>query len=441
MLFGVNDAGAATIDGAADGGTVANDSRAETTGTADSMAEEQVDLAVQQYLQKIQELEFNGGVYQPDLAETLAGLGAIYLEQGNHSGAEETFQRALHNSRVNDGLYNQNQLPILEQLISLNTFTRDWPDLDQNYSYLYWLSKRNYGPNDPRLLPVIDRIGRWHLHAYAYAGDGQQLQHLQVADNLYGKFIQIVETHYGANDPRLVNALYGVALTSYQMAVLASDAEKFNEIRNGQGSAFNSGRRELLQEARSRDDLMLSGFVRGKNAMERVVAIHEANSQLSPEARAVALVHLADWYLLFNKWNSSQETYSQAYKVLTDRGLPTDEIDGLFAQPRSLPAFLFPENEREEQASAEEEQLDENQQQAGDEVPTGEVPYVLLSFDVSRSGTPRNIQVIESSPPDSISLQRKAKQNIGKSKFRPRLSKGVAVDATGIRRRYLFPEQ
>lgn len=446
-LPGLCPADADTIDAIGELAQTADEPEAEASTIAELFSADRASLSAQQYMQKIRELEFSGGVYQPELAETLAGLGRVYLDLGDLEAAEKSFRRALHTSRVNDGLYNSNQLPILDQLIDVNTVTGDWADLDQSYNYLYWVSKRNYGADDPRLLPVIDRIGRWHLQAYTSTADGQPLQHLLVADEMYNKAIQIVETHYGASDPRLVNALYGMALTNYQMAVLVSDAEKFNEISNGKGNAFGNGRRELIQEARTRDDLMLTGFVKGKNAMERVVAIHDANPQMPVESRAVALVHLADWYLLFNKWNSSQKIYSQAYAVLTDQGLPVEQIDALFAHPRPLPALYFPGNEAEEQQPVTQQERSVEEGRSAEEAPLNQdeplqagVPYVLVSFDVSRTGTPRNIKIIESSPPDSTSLQRRARKSVGASKFRPRLSKGVAVDATGIRQRYLFPE-
>lgn len=399
-------------------------------GAVDTLAPDQSALAVPRYEQKVKALELSGGVYDPELTETLVGLGKAYQSQGNSVDAEAAFRRALHTSRVNDGLYNPDQVPILDQLIDVNSSTSDWPDLNQNYSYLYWVSKRIYGADDPRLLPVIDRIGKWHLRVFASDVNMQPFEHLNMANDLYDHALRIIETHYGANDPRLINALYGVVLTNYQIAVQLSAAAEPDATLHEPTSPFDDRSRRLQEGARSLDELILASYIRGKTAMDRIVTIHAANAQLPPEAYALALVHLGDWFLLFNKWNSAEETYSQAYNVLMDKGLPREEIDSFFAQPRSLPAISLPESEPnpEEEQGAEEHRL------------TEELPYVLVSFDVSKSGRARNIRIIESNPPDSISLQRKARKSIAASKFRPRLENGELVDTTDMQLRYIFKE-
>lgn len=405
-------------------------------GAVDALVEDQSTLAVPRYEQKVKALELSGGVYDPELTENLVGLGKAYLSQGNLVDAEAAFRRALHTSRVNDGLYNPDQVPILDQLIDVNTATSDWPDLYQNYSYLYWVSKRIYGADDPRLLPVIDRIGKWHLRVFASDVSMQPFEHLNMANDLYGHALRIIETHYGANDPRLVNALYGVVLTNYQIAVQLSAAAESNATLVEPARPFDDRSRRLQEGARSLDELMLASYVRGKTAMDRIVAIQAANAQLPPEAYALALVHQGDWFLLFNKWNSAEETYSQAYHVLIDKGLPREEVNSFFARPRSLPAIGLPgtEPEPEDVQGAEEHRLTEEQ------VLTEEHPYVLVSFDVSKSGRARNIRIIESNPPDSISLQRKARKSIAASKFRPRLENGEPVDTTDMQLRYIFKE-
>jgi hypothetical protein len=221
-----------------------------------------------------------------------------------------------------------------------------------------------------------------------------------------------------------------VVLTNYQIAVQLSAAAESEATFHEPASPFDGRSRRLQEGARSTDELMLASYIRGKTAMDRIVAIHAVNAQLPPEAYALALVHLGDWFLLFNKWNSAEDTYSQAYNVLVDKGLPREEIDSFFAQPRSLPAIglsgsdPYPEDEQ----GAQEHRL------------TEEHPYVLVSFDVSKSGRARNIRIIESNPPDSISLQRKARRSIAASKFRPRLENGEPVDTTDMQLRYIFKE-
>jgi len=155
--------------------------------------------------------------------------------------------------------------------------------------------------------------------------------------------------------------------------------------------------------------------------MSRIVDIHASNPILPVDTHAMALTHLGDWFLLFNKRNSARETYEKAYQLLKEDGMPQEEIDKLFGQPRTLPAIRLPNPRR-------------------DDLMPEDPPYVLASFDVSPSGKARNIEIIESSPEDNVSYKRRAKRSIANTKFRPRYEDGKPVLTTGVSLRYVFTD-
>ena len=135
----------------------------------------------------------------------------------------------------------------------------------------------------------------------------------------------------------------------------------------------------------------------------------------------MALTHLGDWYMLFNKLNTAAETYERAYALLRDDGIGQKQIDMLFGQPRSLPAIKL--------AIPDEEKT----------IPENPV-YVLASFDVSPSGKARNIEIIESQPEDSEKYHRQARRTIASTRFRPRYEDGKPVNTTGVNLRYVFSD-
>jgi tetratricopeptide (TPR) repeat protein len=424
-----------------------------------------VDPAIELFEQEVSVLEQRGGAYDPDLSETLVSLGMARMTQGEYEKAEQAFRRALHTTRVNHGLYNIEQLPILERLIELNTVTRDLHDLNQSYHYMFWLSKRIYGADDPRLLAAIDRMGRWHLAAYLTAADDSPMSHLLAAEELYDRAVHIIETNYGPNDSRLVNALYAVVVTKYQIAALVSRIEYKGDIYLGSSEPLDPRGRRVYEDARLRENMMIKCFSDGKNAMDRIASIHADNDLLPPESHALALVHLGDWNLLFDKWNSAHEAYSNAYALLSQTGQSREEIDSFFARPRSLPAIGLPEEQLEAflaaganapanpetQSGAEPQTLDLNQsgtstyadREAEKDAEAQEnaeaFPYVLMSFDVSSTGRVTNIEILESQPED-FSLQRKAKKSIAMRRFRPRIENGAPVETIGMRMKLLFKD-
>lgn len=408
------------------------------------------DPAIRRYEDRVVWLEQRGGAYDADLAETLVGLGLARMAQHDYLGAEAALQRALHTTRVNYGLYSAEQVPILERLVEINTRTRDYRELNHNYHLLFWLSKRIYGGDDPRLLPEIDRMGRWHLAAYSAEADGAPMSHLFAADELYERAVEIIEKNFGPNDPRMINALYGVVVTKYQMAAQVSRIQFDRDILMADSDTLDDRSRRVYSDASYRERLMIECFSAGKETMDRIASIHEGNDTLPPESHALALVHLGDWNVLFNKWNSAHEAYSEAYALLSEDGRPREEIDELFEQPRSLPAIGLPEEQLRAflsggEAPPEDDPAvrtaidDWNPQDTlafteGDLEPA---PYVVLAFDVSRSGKPMNISVVEATTEDQ-SLMRKAKKSIAARRFRPRIQDGEVVDASGVKIRMVF---
>lgn len=380
---------------------------------------EEEEKAIQYYEELIRKLESSGGVYQNQLAEVLSSLGATYQSLNRHVDAIQVFQRSLHIARVNGGLYGLNQLTMLEKLIESNTKLKSWEALNKNYHNLYWVSKRHYGDNNPALLSLIDRIGRWHLQAYELEPGSQSFSHLVNAEQLYSKSVGIIKLDGGSHDLRLINALYGIALTNFQIAAQVSNADDFGDIRAGYRDSTQT--RRILQEQRARQDLITQSYLKGKAAMKDIVEIHANNPILPIETQAMAMTHLGDWYLLFNKRNSAAETYESAYQLMQNDGIAQEKIDNLFGQPRTLPAIRLP-------VLNEKEILPENP------------PYVLASFDVSPSGKAQNIEILESRPVDNTSHLRRAKRSISGTKFRPRYVDGKPVVTTGVNLKYVFTD-
>ena len=376
--------------------------------------------AVKYYQELIDTLEREGGVYDSQLSEVMLGLGNLYQKFGRHGDAASLFDRAYHITRVNSGLYSLDQLALLEELIESNRNLKNWQALDQNYHNMLWISKRHHGENSTELLPLLDRVGRWHLTAWDLDHGQNPFSHLVAAEQLYNWAVEIIEADGGKEDLRLINALYGIALTNYQIAAKAANTDDFDELRTGFRNARQT--RRALEIQRAREDIIIRSYVKGRDALRQVVQIQEKNPILPIETQAMAMTHLGDWYLLFDKKNSSAQTYQEAYQLMANDGIEKEKIDQFFGQPRTLPAISLPIEKHEEI-------LPENP------------PYVLASFDVSPSGKAHNIQIIESSEGDNVRYRRKAKRSIAATRFRPRYENGQPVLTTGLSLRYVFTEE
>ncbi len=110
--------------------------------------------AAQRHLEAVRAIEDEDGAYAPGLPQQLLGLGLAYQQEGRHAEAVETLNRAAHISRVNEGLYNAGDIPILEHLIESYAALGDWEHVDNRYQQVFRIHHRNYGEHDARLFEI-----------------------------------------------------------------------------------------------------------------------------------------------------------------------------------------------------------------------------------------------------------------------------------------------
>lgn len=114
-------------------------------------------------LQAIDELQGSEGIYAPQLREAYGDLAALYEETEDFEAAISTYTEALQISRINTGLYSDQQLPIITSLIESNRQLRNWQEADDLHEFRYHISTRLYDLNDPAYLQAAENYGAWKL--------------------------------------------------------------------------------------------------------------------------------------------------------------------------------------------------------------------------------------------------------------------------------------
>lgn len=404
-----------------------------TAAEATTAATAQREQSIARYERQIREREAEHGVYDPATGEYLLSVGLVHQQEGNHSEAVQAFNRALQIKRVNEGLHGAGQVIILEQLLKSNIAAAAWEEVDRNYHQLLWVHKRNYDLGDPRLLPVIDMVGRWKLKAYKEdLLEDSAIKTIGESEKLFSGVIAILQRQYGEHDLRLIDPLYGRALTNYQYAIEVANAPQ--EEFHGAGSPTrtqvicrtiptpNGGARRICNTIRVPDPTYYASQSRNQDfavaqriatvgrSLKQIVKIHEARPDLPVASHARALAHLADWFMLRGKRMTAYGNYKTAYQLLADAGGHEAVIEELFGAPRHLPALRLP--------------LPQVDKKLEEERKT---TTVLASFDVSGNGRPKNIRIIESDPENATSARRRAKKTIRARLYRPRFENGEPV--------------
>jgi tetratricopeptide (TPR) repeat protein len=398
----------------------------------------------EQYEQQIAMLQADYGPYDARLGEQLLSQGRVYQQLQDHGRALEALKRSHHIKRVNDGLQDLGQVPLLQEIIESKIALRDWPEVDQSFDQLLWIYRRNFQEGDAELLKIYDQVGRWKIQAYR---DGllasNAYETVSEAAWLFSRSIKLTEQRYGENDPRLIDLRYGHVMASYhamiefanrpldkyvdrQATSPVSYVQRCYPVRMSNGRVAtqcvsipvtNFGTYARAQDERDYD--VKRHYHAARASLERIVAIHDAHPELPPESRAEALVHLGDWHILGGSADTALELYQQAWRLL--QGLPDGDrrLAETFGDPVSVPAL------RMSLPSVDRQVAPENQ---------GE--YVAISYDVSTTGRVRNAEITEATPGVTTASRRKALESVRGKRFRPRIENGVAVDTLGAVKRF-----
>ena len=451
-----------------DKNSVMADSVTESDDEAKNVLEEESMLqkTISLYSEKVLLLETSEGVYNSELTEELIGLGKAYSDLGNHQNALSIFTRALHIKRINEGLHNINQLPLLELIIDANTNLQNFEELNKNYSYLLWIYDRNYDLNDLRRAPVYTRAANWHIAAYDAEPSRETSQHLVIAANLYGQATNLLQVTDNKGDAELISSLYGIVDANYKLVepygyITDIDAlltRSPNLLPSNFAMDYAEGDYTLENEYLARNyypaldidhavlarliqnnnrtySLLQNSYRSGRNALLRILEIHDKNSDSSSLSYVHTLTHLGDWHLRFRKRQTANSYYKNAYQILLKNH--SKEIrETIFGWPYSLGHF-----EGKSNFGSETYKVFQPEDLSGDltnKEVSEEERFIIAKFRVTKYGTVRNFKILSSYPEKNIRLRRMARDTIRTTPFRPRMEDGQPIATDNVKILYRF---
>lgn len=330
-----------TAPDAADGPQASDDESTPEEAMADTVPDgraavlESVDFA--RLIEKVQVLQTERGRYGRGLDTALIDLGQAYREAGEHALAANAFAQALFVARANYGLYSEAQLPALKELIKANKAQGKSQEVIDNYFLMYWIHKRQYGENDLRLLPVIDEVSR--AQAGIFLDDDQQMDRAAFMERrrILQDAVDIVEANYGPEDPRLAGVLNRVAWANFALARQTGKLLHYREYK-----AAKRGGTVFVDQSLSDSFALIDETVRrGGDALDRIEDLFEEQYEQDPKASAyplaLARLHKGDWELLYGSGTGRRE-YGEAYELLLASEEGRAAADRILGKPQLLPA-------------------------------------------------------------------------------------------------------
>jgi hypothetical protein len=356
--------------------------------------------SIRLYNSAVTDIELDGGAWDGGLVEELASLGRLQQQQGNHIGAIQTLDRAIHVNRINSGLYTLEQIPVVEQLIQSHMALGDWEEADIYNNYLYHVQRKAYGFDDPRLIPVLERLATWNIQAFKI-GHGSLLGiKLRQSQIMFNAAARMVDVHFGKADERFINYQRNIASSAY---LVAKNPDLMSQIDN---SEYRTRQRVFAEQMNEQRQVQPSGFRTGERALLEVVMFYQEQGY-STYALAEAITHLADWYLIFGRRQSALKNYKLAWDML--QGLEDSEelTQQLFGSVTPLPAF----GSSIEAPDAFYRTEDGSQALRFD--------YADLTFDVTENGLARNVESISEETEDNQAQLGKLRNSARSMHFRP----------------------
>ena len=355
--------------------------------------------AAEQASRLIDELEGATTRYDLSLARPLALLGDARLGLGDAPGALDAYDRALHIARVNNGLFDPGQVDLVYREAVVHAAMGDPATADARHEYAYNVLVRAYGHNHPNLVPGLFARAEWYRL-------GQNIFH---ARNLYRRAARISLREFPAGDVRTIRALRGVAATYRD--------ERFPPVtaRDRRGSAARRSTRNSAQGL-----IALNDFSPGEQALIDVVRQLQAHPDTTEADIALAMLELADWYLLFDKMSRAVPLYRRVWQLLADA--PGGAV-GAVALDEPTPLYLplpAPPAQPED---------------APDEPPRDGI--VELAITVTERGRVVDIETLRSDPEGL--MDHRVRRATRSARYRPPLTDAGPVRVEGVRVEYRFP--
>lgn len=362
--------------------------------------------ALEVWEQALEEIRQLHGHWDRRNVTALAGMGASHRGLDQYQAAIEHFGQAVYINRMNEGLHDISQLQYLDEIAEIHALRSEWQEAVQLQEYAYYVHQREHGSDSPEILPALFEMAEWYQRTGAVLS----------ARNLYEHAVSVIEQHYGADDIRLVDPLHKLAMTyrfeRYPVAITPQRETSSFRVSSGgppSDSEFPGDPRQSLHP-----------YGVGERALQRSVEIQLRHPDVSAQEQAEALIGLADWYLLFDKWNQAMDTYGQVHDLLREAGWDDDKLNAAFAEPVALefpiPAAPSPPPWTEGVRSHE--------------------GYVDLVYDVTSRGRLRNLDITDANPEGLLDFR--LRRAVRAARFRPRFEAGEPVPAAGVTYRHRF---
>jgi hypothetical protein len=348
------------------------------------------------YRLAIEQLENEEGAYADGLSESLLSLARNLQSRGQHEEAIGLFRRGTHLTRINEGLYCPQQIPMLQGEISSHIATQNYQQADERQNYLYRVQVRSLQGSEA-LADAYMQQAQWQYWAYQLELGQQGFIRLMDMWELHRLALNDTIDREGEYSPQLLPTLHGMLKTQYLISgyVIQESDQLFGEE--------NRVSEPLLRFKAYR----AKSFQRGSAVIETIAKVEKGPAGTNDATGAETLVLLGDWRLWNGRTDDAWQAYREAEMELAQKDDAQLKRRQLFGEPVALPniAGLYPLP-----PVVEPDQAD-----------------ILLEFRVNEKGKVKDLERMDENEEQDRQASRLMRQ-LRRTPFRPRFEAGQPLE-------------
>jgi hypothetical protein len=363
------------------------------------------------YQRRVEQEQWREGPYGFGLSQALLDSANYFQSRGDFDRAIPLLRRAVHVTRVNDGLYSTMQLPLLEDLLQNYLRQGDVTAANEVQSWLYNVRRQKHQPGDAGYVEATLTYSDWQRKRWLLEPDPESLSKLYDIWALLDK--QTPKEDPAALPPALlVSLVYAQIKFLYLVEVSELGLDRQSELMLGRQYS-----RDAQQPDAAKSQLQFLqkiSYSRGKQRLLLLIDQLATGENLLAQADAEA--QLGDWHLWHGNRTRAGERYRNAWQLLGSEEV-THYRQIWFGEPVELPPrqALY--------AGAQAEDLSQSQKSA------------VAGFTISARGKVRDIDTSGEQAEEDGSAYRLYRL-LRNARFRPRLEDGEMVVTAGVLREY-----
>ena len=374
------------------------------------------------------EIEANGP-FSPRLFDMYYALAMHHRDGGDYELALDLLEDALHIQRVTHGLFSLEQLAVTRELLQTSLIAGDFDRAASLEAQLMRIAYEN--PTDTRTATILSDVADRQLDVYERYLAGELPPQVSINFNSppnarfragTGQLLELPNAFMDENRYIGLSNLMA-ARNNYRGAIgvlVAAGAETDSRIVEYERRLIESYFMQSRSE-RFRPEFGDSLFRRGANSYARILQFAAQADDLNVAAEA--LVGLADWHMLFQRFGTGLRMYAEAYAQLDRLGASDALLASLFSPdvPISLPTFepnpLSTAHVRSQSANPE---------------------FVDVRMRLSRYGRSRARFIETEAAASDAQVVQRIRRAITRNRFRPILDDGTPQQAAEVAFRYYY---